>query len=92
MFDADPLAKTLKNERHCHGEFSMASVQSNKDMEDHNQADCYCYQEMFDADPLAKTLKNERHCHGEFSMASVQSNKDMEDHNQADVSHDALFV
>ncbi|KAI5381296.1 hypothetical protein KIW84_UN0849 [Lathyrus oleraceus] len=37
--DADPLAKSLKNERHCHGEFSMASIQSNKDMEDHNQID-----------------------------------------------------
>ncbi|KAI5381295.1 hypothetical protein KIW84_UN0850 [Lathyrus oleraceus] len=58
MFDADPLAKSLKNERHCHGEFSMASIQSNKDMEDHNQVDVdsvisvlvllilYCYQEM----------------------------------------------
>ncbi|KAI5382161.1 hypothetical protein KIW84_UN0108 [Lathyrus oleraceus] len=76
--------KNSQNERHCHGEFSMASVQSNKDMEDHNQVDCSCYQETLDADPLAKSLKNERQCHGEFSMAFVQSNKDMEDHNQVD--------
>ncbi|KAI5426873.1 probable protein phosphatase 2C 43 [Lathyrus oleraceus] len=38
-FDADPLTKSVRLERHFRGEFSMASVQSNKDMEDHNQVD-----------------------------------------------------
>ncbi|KAL5059473.1 hypothetical protein RYX36_031077 [Vicia faba] len=38
-FNADPLARSMNLERHYSGEFSMASVQSNKDLEDQNQVD-----------------------------------------------------
>ncbi|CAI8614099.1 unnamed protein product [Vicia faba] len=38
-FNADPLARSMRLERHYRGEFSIAAVQSNKDMEDHSHVD-----------------------------------------------------
>ncbi|CAK8543361.1 unnamed protein product [Lathyrus sativus] len=38
-FNNDPFARSMRLNRHYCGEFSMASVQSNKDMEDHSHVD-----------------------------------------------------
>ncbi|CAL5193553.1 unnamed protein product [Lathyrus oleraceus] len=38
-FNADPLARSMRLERHYRGEFSMAAVQANKDMEDHSHVE-----------------------------------------------------
>ncbi|XP_058748565.1 probable protein phosphatase 2C 43 [Vicia villosa] len=38
-FNNDPFARSMRLDRHYCGEFSMAAVQSNKDMEDHSHVD-----------------------------------------------------